>query len=136
MAGTTKRTLCGNCGTDLARAIDSDVWVTVIDWRRDVLCPRCQGNYEWRAADWHVLMTHDGRLLGYVRRGALQPGSAVIVHTPSGGNVAAEVLSHHTDSAGEWNGITRVRATADAPGFRKAGQIWDTGTITLEPIPS
>jgi hypothetical protein len=130
-----KPTLCGNCGTDLTRSLDPDAWVAVIDWRRDVLCPRCQASYEWRPAGWHILMTHDGRLRGYVRRGALPPGRAVIVHAAHGSGVPAEVITHHTDSAGEWNGITRVRTTADAPGFGKAGQILDTGTIALSPVP-
>jgi hypothetical protein len=136
MTGIPAPTLCGNCGTNHARALDSDRWVTVTDWRRDVLCPRCQASYTWLTADWHILMTHDGRLLGYVRRGALEPGRSVIMHTAFSGDIAGEIVEHHTNTpGGEWNGVTSVRTTVAVPGYRSAGQVYDIGTITLEPVP-
>ncbi len=127
------KTLCGNCGTDHSRALDGDLWVTVTDWRRDVLCPKCRASYLWDSLHWHILMTHDGRLLGYVRLGALPPGRHVIMHTAFSGNIAGIVVCHHTNTPdGEWNGISRVMTNAGTKQERE----YDCGTITLEPVPS
>jgi len=131
----TKRTLCGNCGTDHAEALDGDLWVTVTDWRRDVLCPKCRASYEWLAADWHVIRTSAGRLSGYVRRGALALGRHVIMHTAFSGSIHGTVVRHHENTRNEWNGITTVRTGAAVPGYRSAGQEYDCGTTSLEPVP-
>jgi hypothetical protein len=130
------RTLCGNCGTDQDNTAYPNHWITVTDWRRDVMCPRCRPSYVWSSADWHILMTHDGRLLGYVRRGALLPGRHVIMHTAFSGDIAGEIVKHHTDAAGEWSGITTVRTLTAVPGYRSANQEYDVGTITLQPVPN